>query len=92
MMVIVAVGVAVISGEGTGCSVTASSTPSLPSFPFPLAAPFPLWCFLEEPAARCFRAFSSKTSSSVASARFLQHPCCVVPPREPGFSTPSWCQ
>ena len=51
-MVAVAVGAAVISREGTGRSVTASSTPSLPSFSF--AVPFPLWCFLEEPAVRCF--------------------------------------
>jgi len=77
----------VISGGGRGCSVTGPSLPS--SFPssFPSLAPFPLWCILGESAIRSLRAFSSKTSSSVDSPKFLPHPLWAEAELDdPGFS------
>jgi hypothetical protein len=70
---------AVIAGGGRGCSVTGPSPLPSSSLSFP-------WCFLGELATRCFRAFSSNTSSSVDSPKFLQHPRWVEPERDPGFS------
>jgi len=69
----------VISGGGRGCSETGPSFPSLASSP--------LRCILGESATRSLRAFSSKTSSSVDSPKFLQHPLWTEAELDdPGFS------
>lgn len=77
----------VISGGGRGCSETGPSFVSPFPSSFPSLAPSPLRCVLGESAIRSLRAFCSKTSSSVDSPKFLQHPLWAEAELDdPGFS------